>query len=212
LQHQFGTSAIMRFTGEPATYLFNTLFNEALLNLQYDLDGYAYCISGDDSLIIGTPKISAVWGSIKHKFKIVAKTVIMDIGEFCGYLFTQYGVAREPYHFAMKLAIAVANEKLHKVEASYTYELQFARSKGDALHLMFTAEQLEAHAAMCHFLWDHGSASTRAALSTLDLHSVDESIRARLALAFESLTGSRSYKALTKHRLLLAALRMDLSL
>jgi len=80
------------------------------------------------------------------------------------------------------------------------------------LHHMFTAEQMEAHAAMCHFLWDHGSASTRASLSTLGLHSVDDSIRARLSSAIDALTGSRSYKALTKHRLLLAALRMDLSL
>jgi len=211
LQHQFGTSAIMRFTGEPATYLFNTLFNEALLNLQYDLDGFAYCISGDDSLIIGEPSISAVWPRIRHRFKIVAKTVIMDIGEFCGYLFTSFGVLREPRHFAMKLAIAVANDKLAAVEASYTYELQFARAKGDALYDVLSDEQMEFHSAMCHYLWDHGRPSTRAALSTLDYDSVSSFTATMIESAIALLRGSRTYKATVKHTMLLAALRQQQS-
>jgi hypothetical protein len=168
LNHQFGRSAIMRFTGEPGTYKFNTMFSEALMNLQYDLSG-PYMVSGDDSLIVGFARESKIWASVKHRFKIVSKTEFIAQPLFCGFICTRYGIIREPIHFAMKLALAVVNGKFDDVAVSYATEYQLGYQLGGLVDEILNDEQREAHAVVANHLYKNSPGRVRSMFSTMAL-------------------------------------------
>jgi hypothetical protein len=164
--HQFGVSAIMRFTGEPGTYKFNTMFSEALMNLQYDLDGAAYMVSGDDSLIQGFARTAATWSKDSRLFKIVAKTEFVAQPIFCGFICSAAGIIREPVHFAVKLAVSVVTGRFEDVAASYAIEYSYGHKLGALVDDILTPAQREAHAAVGAYLFDNSPGFVRAVLST----------------------------------------------
>lgn len=180
LQHQFGPSAIMRFSGEAATYKFNTLFSESLMHVQYDLGAMAYGVSGDDSLIIGHPEIRSSWRHNEKLFKIVAKTERPEQPEFCGFIYSRYGIVREPRGLAFKLRLAHHNKALGRVLTSYAMEYAQGLKLGDYLHEVLTERQLEYHAAAGHFMWDRGAIDTRAVLSTFAPFTAGTRLRDRI--------------------------------
>jgi hypothetical protein len=168
LNHQFGRSAIMRFTGEPGTYKFNTMFSEALMNLQYQIDA-PYMCSGDDSLIVGWAQVRSSWANHSKLFAIVAKTEFIEQPLFCGFICTSAGIIREPVHFAMKLALAVVSGKFDDVAASYAIEYSYGHKLGGFVDEILNSNQREAHAAIGQHLFANSPGRVRAMLSTLTL-------------------------------------------
>nr|QQG34661.1 replicase [Piper methysticum tymovirus 1] len=169
LRHQFGTSDVMRFTGEPATYYFNTCMNEAYLHCRYHLNGVAYAISGDDSLIVGVPNMRLDWPRFSKNLRLVAKEFRVTHPTFCGYYYSSHGIARIPVELAHKLIIASEKGELNKVALSFTTELMVGHRKGDDIYHILPGNQIEYHFAAAHHLWDNGGLDLRALMSTAEL-------------------------------------------
>lgn len=179
LTHQFGYSAIMRFTGEPGTYKFNTDANEAMLWLQFEMRTRSgarrvYAVSGDDSLIVGVAPERPSYTRWAPKLTVVAKREVSSQALFCGYYYSPYGIVRDPTTLAVKLAIAIESKKLHTVLLSFCLEAKVGKSLGDSVHEVLTAEQIECHFSVLHCLWDLGTPGARAILGTGTIeHHVD---------------------------------------
>jgi len=174
LRHQFGTSAIMRFTGEPGTYKFNSFFSEALCYLQYDFPvGHPRCHSGDDTLFPDHLPIRPSWDRVRLLFSVVAKTErLFNYGVFCGYIYTPWGIIREPETLAIKLAIAIETGKFDRVAEGYAQELAVGNLMGDSAFECLTTEQIEWRAAAGQALFERGDAVVRSLLASPCLDDV----------------------------------------
>lgn len=154
----FGHSAIARFTGEPGTYIFNSLFNIAYTLLQYVIPWLMACIfSGDDSLIFGLPELNPLWHILKELFTLVAKTYDSDLPEFCGWLLYPQGIIRDPLVLALKTIHKANTGELQNVLDNYFLESLFAYNKGDLLHEMLTDEMLHYQSWFFNYCFRHSS-------------------------------------------------------
>jgi len=135
------------------------------MNLQYDLTT-PYMCSGDDSLIVGFAKTNADWITNQKLFKIVAKTEFISQPIFCGFICTQFGIIREPIHFAMKLALAKVNDTLDNCILNYALEYSYGHKLGGIVDDILNPDQREAHASMGQFLYSTSPGRVRAMMST----------------------------------------------
>jgi hypothetical protein len=153
---QYGTTAVMRFTGEFGTYDFNTFWNMAYMTLRYDPDpSIASCFSGDDSLFFGNLKETPSWPLISRHFTLVGKTAYSDIPEFCGWFMYSYGVVRNPVLLALKIAYRSARGELSDVLDSYFLEALFAHRHADLLYSTLPPLALEAQRWVLDYCFQH---------------------------------------------------------
>jgi hypothetical protein len=153
---QYGTTAVMRFTGEFGTYDFNTFWNMAYMLLRYDpAPNIASCYSGDDSLFFGNLKETATWPLFAKSFTLVGKTAFSDLPEFCGWFMYSYGVVRNPILLALKIAYRQARGELELVLDSYFLEALFAHRHSDHLWQTLPPLALEAQRWTMDFCFAH---------------------------------------------------------
>jgi hypothetical protein len=182
--HQYGVSAIMRFSGEPATLFFNTLFSRALAQLQYiKPPGNPEAYSGDDSLLTGFLQETELWALLMHQFKVVAKTEWVSQPIFCGFIFSCYGIIREPKTIGIKLAIAQQNEEFFKVAVSYAHEFAVGHALGDLVWSVLTPEQLDWHFAVANVLFTEGGEVVRSLMTNeeVPLHMLPQYMQMQMA-------------------------------
>jgi hypothetical protein len=153
---QYGTTAVMRFTGEFGTYDFNTFWNMAYMTLRYDPDPkIAACYSGDDSLFFGNLKETNVWPMFQRYFTLVGKTAYSDLPEFCGWFMYSYGVVRNPILLALKIAYRQARGELVEILDNYFLEALFAHRHGDQLYKTLPPLALEAQRWVMDFCFQN---------------------------------------------------------
>jgi len=156
LQTTFGHSAIMRFTGEPGTYIFNTAYNIAYMATKYTLDPAASALfSGDDSLLYSLPPISPTWHNLEKYFSLVGKTVITELPEFCGWLCYPEGIIRDPLALALKTLYRRNIGQLSRVLDSYFLEALFGYNMADAMIDLLPDDRLELQGWFMNFAFAH---------------------------------------------------------
>lgn len=92
----FGPLAIMRFSGEVWTYLFNTLGNIAFTYAKYEVPPVAQVYGGDDKSINSPITIRTGWAQLVGKFNLVEKPVVGYEPTFCGWRIVPGGIVKDP--------------------------------------------------------------------------------------------------------------------
>jgi len=171
LHHQLGPSAVMRFTGEPGTYKFNTMFSEALCWLQYAFPPeHPRAHSGDDTLFPGHIPERKTWPALQRQITCVAKTLRLNhYGDFCGYVFSEHGVIRDPLVIAVKLGIAIEAGRFDAVAESFAQEVAVGNLMGDHAYTVLTGDQLSWRAAIGDALFERGGPAVRSLLAARTL-------------------------------------------
>nr|ABY71563.1 polymerase [Apple chlorotic leaf spot virus] len=149
---RLGGFAIMRFTGEFSTFLFNTLANMVFTFCRYRVpDGTPICFAGDDMCALRNLKETEDHELILNKLSLKAKVNRTKVPMFCGWRLCSDGLIKEPCLIYERLQVAIENNRLMDVIDSYFLEFSFAYKLGERLYSHLEIEQLNYHQVLTRF-------------------------------------------------------------
>nr|WAB21242.1 RNA-dependent RNA polymerase [Banmivirus BanMMV] len=153
LRSKLGNMAIMRFTGEAATFLFNTMANIVFTIMAYDLKGDE-CIlfAGDDMCMNTVRRAQSKYTHILKNLKLKAKVGITDEPTFCGWRLTTHGIYKRPQLILERFLIAIENGNLENCIDNYAIECSYAYKLGDRLVSIFSEEEICAHYILVRYI------------------------------------------------------------
>nr|UCR98642.1 RNA-dependent RNA polymerase [Apple stem pitting virus] len=156
LGSKLGNFAIMRFTGEASTFLFNTMANMLFTFLRYDLNGKeAICFAGDDMCANSRLKITNQHTKFLDKIKLKAKVQFTVTPTFCGWGLCEHGVFKKPDLVLERLQIARETRNLENCIDNYAIEVSCAYKMGENLNLYLTPQEVDAHYNCVRFIVQH---------------------------------------------------------
>nr|QDC33513.1 replicase [Grapevine Kizil Sapak virus] len=161
LGSKLGSLAIMRFTGEFCTFLFNTMANIGFTAMRYQWRDEVVLFAGDDMCAFGNLPLSREHDDFFKRMTLKAKVNRVKRPMFCGWILTPDGLYKEPALLYDRLRIAKEKNRLHECLNSYFEEFMYAYRLGSRLDLYMTEEQMEQH-YLCvrFFLRYEGALST----------------------------------------------------
>lgn len=145
LGSKLGSLAIMRFTGEFCTFLFNTLANMAFTNLRYIWRREVVLFAGDDMCAFYDLPVNFEHNAFFERFTLKAKVNRTGTPMFCGWRLTSFGLFKEPKLILDRLNVAKEKNTLQECLNSYFEEFIFAYNQGFNLELMMDPDQMSAH-------------------------------------------------------------------
>nr|UCJ00994.1 replicase [Apple chlorotic leaf spot virus] len=149
---RLGGFAIMRFTGEFSTFLFNTLANMVFTFCRYEVpDGTPICFAGDDMCALRNLREINTHEFILSKLSLKAKVNRTKVPMFCGWRLCCDGLIKEPCLIYERLQVAIENGRLMDVIDSYFLEFSFAYKLGERLYSHLEIEQLNYHQVLTRF-------------------------------------------------------------
>ena len=149
---RLGGFAIMRFTGEFSTFLFNTLANMVFTFCRYEVpSGTPICFAGDDMCALRNLKEIDSHEFILSKLSLKAKVNRTKVPMFCGWRLCCDGLIKEPCLIYERLQVAIENGRLMDVIDSYFLEFSFAYKLGERLYTHLEIEQLNYHQVLTRF-------------------------------------------------------------
>nr|UCR98482.1 RNA-dependent RNA polymerase [Apple stem pitting virus] len=156
LGSKLGNFAIMRFTGEASTFLFNTMANMLFTFLRYDLNGKeAICFAGDDMCANSRLKVTNQHSKFLDKIKLKAKVQFTVTPTFCGWGLCEHGVFKKPDLVLERLQIARETRNLENCIDNYAIEVSCAYKMGENLNLYLTPQEVDAHYNCVRFIVQH---------------------------------------------------------
>ncbi|AAW50958.1 RNA-dependent RNA polymerase, partial [Banana virus X] len=130
LYSKLGNFAVMRFTGEAGTFLFNTLANMTFTFLRYKLNGKeSICFAGDDMCANQALIVKTDFEDLLSKLKLKAKVEIKREASFCGWVLTEHGIYKKPQLVLERFEISKERGTFddclenYAIEVSYAYKL-----------------------------------------------------------------------------------------
>nr|QYF50202.1 MAG: RNA-dependent RNA polymerase [Henan betaflexivirus 11] len=145
LGSKLGNFAIMRFSGEASTFLFNTMANMLFTFMRYSLTGEEYiCFAGDDMCASKRLKVSGVHESFLSKLKLKAKVQNTSKPTFCGWNLCSDGIYKKPQLVLERMCIAKETNNLRNCIDNYAIEVAFAYKLGERAVNRMDEEELEA--------------------------------------------------------------------
>jgi len=170
---QFGALAVMRFTGEGPTLLFNSDFNTALVGCQYEMPSDTpLMVAGDDLAINGVFPERRGWQRIKRFLTIEAKPERVKTATFCSWLITPHGAIKEPRVVLAKLLIARDRREENKVIPSLLSEVAIGYHLGDHVYEHLDELSLASHFYLIRYFVKHSPIRFRLLLTTRSLVEV----------------------------------------
>ncbi|AEB00587.1 RNA-dependent RNA polymerase [Hardenbergia virus A] len=157
---RLGNLAVMRFTGEFGTFLFNTLANMVFTFMSYELNGKeSICFAGDDMCCNkGIKKrIDGKFDHILKRLSLKAKAMITNEPTFCGWRLTPFGIYKKPELILERFLIAIEKGRLVDVIDSYYLECSYAYSLGERLSKCFSEKDFVAHYCCVRLVHKHKS-------------------------------------------------------
>ena len=143
---KMGSFAIMRFSGEASTFLFNTLANMLFTFLRYDLNGHeSICFAGDDMCANRRLRISELHSGFLSKLKLKAKVAFTKRPTFCGWNLTYFGIYKKPQLVIERMCIAKETNNLKNCIDNYAIEVSYAYVKGELAVCHMDEEELDAY-------------------------------------------------------------------
>nr|BBH55947.1 replicase [Actinidia seed borne latent virus] len=151
---KLGHFAIMRFTGEFCTFLFNTLANMAFTFCRYDWrKGQPIAFAGDDMCSLSNLEVSNKFDSIFEKLSLQAKVIRTETPMFCGWRLSKYGIVKEPELVFNRFMIAKERGNVDECLENYAIEVSYAYSLGERLfEVLKSEEQIEYHQCVVRFI------------------------------------------------------------
>jgi hypothetical protein len=145
LGSKLGNFAIMRFSGEASTFLFNTMANMLFTFLRYDLGGWErICFAGDDMCANAKLRVSMAHESFLKKLKLKAKVSNTTCPTFCGWNLSSDGIFKKPQLVLERLCIARETNNLVNCIDNYAIEVSFAYLMGERAKERMSEEEVEA--------------------------------------------------------------------
>nr|QTZ97115.1 replication-associated polyprotein [Caper latent virus] len=142
---KMGNFAIMRFSGEASTFLFNTMANMLFTFLRYELKGNEHiCFAGDDMCASVRLPISHKHEGFLRKLKLKAKVSFTQKPTFCGWHLCPDGIYKKPQLVYERMCIALENGNLHNCLDNYAIEVAFAYKMGERALNRMDEEEAEA--------------------------------------------------------------------
>nr|QQG34599.1 RdRp [Rhododendron betaflexivirus 1] len=159
LGSRLGNFAIMRFTGEFGTFLFNSMANMVFTFCKYKVGGeIPILFAGDDMCALGNlmerrrkdPMLELIDG-----LRLKAKVQRTENPTFCGWCLTPLGIFKQPALILERCLIAEELGKVRDVVDSYAIECSYAYALGDNWIMVMSLEQAEYHQLATRFLVRH---------------------------------------------------------
>lgn len=146
LGSKLGNFAIMRFSGEASTFLFNTMANMLFTFLKYEINGSErICFAGDDMCASKRLRATNENEKFLSMIKLKAKVGYTEKPTFCGWNLTKYGIFKKPQLVLERMCIAKENNNLQNCIDNYALEVSFAYLLGEAAVNLMDPEEVEAH-------------------------------------------------------------------
>nr|WPR15562.1 replicase [Helleborus mosaic virus] len=146
LGSKLGNFAIMRFSGEASTFLFNTMANMLFTFLRYELTGKeAICFAGDDMCASRKLRTTTEHEGFLSKLKLKAKVAFTKTPTFCGWNLTHVGIFKKPQLVLERICIAKELNNLGNCIDNYALEVAFAYKLGESATCLMNEEELENH-------------------------------------------------------------------
>nr|AXU37742.1 RNA-dependent RNA polymerase [Potato virus S] len=145
LGSKLGNFAIMRFSGEASTFLFNTMANMLFTFLRYKLKGdERICFAGDDMCANRALFIKDTHEGFLKKLKLKAKVDRTNRPSFCGWSLCSDGIYKKPQLVFERLCIAKETANLANCIDNYAIEVSYAYKLGERIKERMSEEELEA--------------------------------------------------------------------
>nr|UEE94772.1 RNA-dependent RNA polymerase [Pea streak virus] len=145
LGSKLGSFAIMRFSGEASTFLFNTMANALFTFLRYDTRGDEFiCFAGDDMCASKHLKVSDKFEDFLSKLKLKAKVQFTKNPTFCGWSLLPFGIFKKPQLVYERICIAREKKNLHNCIDNYAIELSYAYKRGEQAVNAMNEEETDA--------------------------------------------------------------------
>ncbi|ANR76370.1 putative 239.6 kDa polyprotein [Yacon virus A] len=152
---RLGSLAIMRFTGEFCTFLFNTFANMLFTNLKYKIDPHRCRIlfAGDDmcSLTRLRKRNSKESQRLLSQFSLEAVEESRKFPMFCGWYLSPYGILKSPKLLWARIAMMRERNLLAECVDNYLFEAIFAYRLGERLYRILKEEDVEYHYMVVRF-------------------------------------------------------------
>nr|AWK77906.1 polyprotein [Hobart betaflexivirus 1] len=151
---RLGSLAIMRFTGEFCTFLFNTFANMLFTFLKYDVSCSKDRIlfAGDDMASLGPLRSGKKENvSLLRLFSLKAKEEKKDIPCFCGWYLTPDGILKSPKLLWARICTMKQRGLLASCLDNYFLEAVFAYNLGEKLFSYFESAEIEYHYVVSRF-------------------------------------------------------------
>lgn len=145
LGSKLGNFAIMRFSGEASTFLFNTMANMLFTFLQYEVKGdERICFAGDDMCSNKRLFVSSKHADFLSKLKLKAKVDNTTRPTFCGWNLCPDGIFKKPQLVLERLCIAKEMNNLINCIDNYAIEVAYAYKMGERAKERMTEEEVDA--------------------------------------------------------------------
>nr|AMR70494.1 RdRp [Potato virus S] len=145
LGSKLGNFAIMRFSGEASTFLFNTMANMLFTFLRYKLKGdERICFAGDDMCANRSLFVKDTHENFLKKLKLKAKVDRTDRPSFCGWSLCADGIYKKPQLVFERLCIAKETANLANCIDNYAIEVSYAYKLGERIKERMSEEELDA--------------------------------------------------------------------
>nr|UCJ00282.1 RNA-dependent RNA polymerase [Cherry green ring mottle virus] len=143
---KLGQFAVMRFTGEAGTFLFNTLANMVFTFMRYDLNGKeAICFAGDDMCANKRLRKKSEFEHILERMTLKAKVQYTTEPTFCGWRLGDFGIVKRPQLVQERILIALEKGNFHECIDNYAIEVSYAYNLGERLISIMSEKELDAH-------------------------------------------------------------------
>nr|ULO04618.1 polyprotein [Jasmine virus C] len=145
LGSKLGNFAIMRFSGEASTFLFNTMANMLFTFLRYELRGNEFiCFAGDDMCASRKLTVKREHEQFLGRLRLKAKVQFTEKPTFCGWHLCPDGIYKKPQLVMERLCIARENNNLGDCIDNYAIEVAFAYRMGERAVNRMDEEELDA--------------------------------------------------------------------
>nr|QQG34607.1 polyprotein [Breadfruit capillovirus 1] len=152
---RLGSLAIMRFTGEFCTFLFNTFANMLFTKLKYKIDYRKDRIlfAGDDMCSLGSLKRrrSERAAKLLSSFSLQAIEEVRKFPMFCGWYLSPYGILKSPKLLWARIKMMSERQLLKECVDNYLFEAIFAYRLGERLYEILKEEDFEYHYLVIRF-------------------------------------------------------------
>nr|QVU24952.1 RNA-dependent RNA polymerase [Nerine latent virus] len=146
LGSKLGSFAIMRFSGEASTFLFNTMSNMLFTFMKYEINGSeSICFAGDDMCASKKLRLSDEHSSYLEKLRLKAKVCFTTRPTFCGWSLNRLGIFKKPQLVYERMCIAIEKNNLQNCIDNYAIEVSYAYLMGENALVLMDEEEIHNH-------------------------------------------------------------------
>nr|UBZ25996.1 RNA-dependent RNA polymerase [Cherry necrotic rusty mottle virus] len=143
---KLGRFAVMRFTGEAGTFLFNTLANMVFTFMRYETNGReSICFAGDDMCANKLLRKKGDFEHVLNRMTLKAKVQYTTEPTFCGWRLGSFGIVKRPQLVQERILIALEKGNFIECIDNYAIEVSYAYKLGERLISIMSEKELDAH-------------------------------------------------------------------